>query len=101
MRRNKCYSVELKMQAVKLHEIEGYGYKSVAKMLEIEDVSRVKAWVKKHRKGESFEDMRGKTTSFRKGRPKSVFLSIDDELAYVKAERDYLKKQYPNLHKEV
>lgn len=101
MGKNKIYPIELKMQSVQLYENEGYSYKTVAKMLGIADASRVKAWVKKHRKGESFEDMRGKSRSPQKGRRKSVFSSVEEELAYVKAERDYLKKRYPNLHGEV
>jgi hypothetical protein len=32
--------------------------------------------------------------------PKTKFASVEEELAYVKAERDYLKKRYPYLHEE-
>jgi hypothetical protein len=38
--------------------------------------------------------MRGKQTGGRKGRPRTKFASVEEELAYVKAERDYLKKLY-------
>jgi hypothetical protein len=32
------------------------------------------------------------------GRPKTNFASIEEELAYLKAEVEYLKNQYPNLY---
>lgn len=36
----------------------------------------------------------GKSDSPRRGRPQTKFSSIEEELAYVRAERDYLKKLY-------
>lgn len=38
--------------------------------------------------------------AFRKGRPKTKFASVGEEMAYLKAEIEYLKKRYPNLHGE-
>jgi len=50
--------------------------------------------VAKINSGESLEDGRGKSShAEHRGRPKTKF-SPEEELAYVKAERDYLKKLY-------
>ncbi|AMA72792.1 Transposase and inactivated derivatives [Aneurinibacillus thermoaerophilus] len=94
------YTPELKAEAVRLYEEEGMSYQAVAERLEIRSNTQVKRWVKKYRNGEDFKDKRGESTAWRKGRPKTKFKSVEEELAYVKAERDYLKKRYPNLHKE-
>jgi transposase len=95
------YTPEFKTEAVRLYEEGGMSYQSVAQHFGIRNNTQVKQWVKKHRKGESFETVRKQTTAWRKGRPKTKFASVEEELAYVKAERDYLKKRYPNLHGEV
>ena len=48
----------------------------------------------KVQRGESLADGRGKSKGSGQGRPRTKFSSIEEELAYVKAERDYLKKLY-------
>ena len=95
------YPEEFKAEAVRLYDQEKMGYKSIAKLLGVKSHSQIQKWVAKHRSGQSFDDQRGKSTAWRKGRPRATFSSIEEELAYVKAERDYLKKRYPNLHGEV
>jgi hypothetical protein len=35
-----------------------------------------------------------------KGRPRTKFKSVEEERDYLKAQVEYLKKQYPNLVKE-
>jgi transposase len=95
------YNLEIKQEAVRLYESEGMSYQSVAEKLGVKNNTQIKQWVKKHRKGESLERRNGQTnTAWRKGHPKTKFASVEEELAYVKAERDYLKKRYPNLHEE-
>ena len=95
------YLVEFKLEAVRLYEEGKVSYQAVADQMGIRSNTQVKRWVKKYREGLTFEDGRGKASRPNKGRPKTRFASIEEELAYVKAERDYLKKQYPNLHPEV
>jgi transposase len=94
------YTPEFKAEAVRLYENEVMSYQRIADYLGIRSSTQVKEWVKKYRKGETFENVKKQTTAWRKGRPKTKFASIEEELAYVKAERDYLKKRYPNLHGE-
>jgi hypothetical protein len=63
--------------------------------------TQIKRWVKKHRAGETLDDKRQnglQKKPWRVGRPKTKFTNIEEELSYLKAEVDYLKKQYPNLH---
>ena len=97
------YSEVFKQKAVKMYEEQGKSYRTVAKELGIRSERQVKDWVKKYRNKESFADQRGKTTKkdhpFR-GRPRTKFQSVEEERDYLKAQVEYLKKRYPNLHKE-
>lgn len=95
------YTPEFKAEAVRLYEKEKLGYKTIARMLGVKSDCQIRDWVTKYKQDPSFKDLRGKTITQRTGRPKTKFTSVEEELAYVKAERDYLKKQYPNLHGEV
>ena len=66
--------------------------------------TQLKTWVKNFEEGKQLTDQRGKHTSVGtpfKGRPKTKFNSVEEERDYYKAQVDYLKKQYPNLHGEV
>lgn len=95
------YTPEFKMAAVRLYLEEGLSYKAVAKQLGVPSHTQIRQWVKKYRNGDSLEDKRQRgirKPAWRTGRPKTKFASIEEELAYVKAEVEYLKKQYPNLH---
>ncbi|WP_274651344.1 transposase [Paenibacillus humicola] len=92
------YTEQLKSEAIRLYE-SGVSSREVAKQLNIRSKCQVLDWVKKSQNGVSLEDGRGQNT-FRKGRPKTRFASLEEELVYLKAENEYLKKQYPNLHKE-
>jgi hypothetical protein len=63
--------------------------------------TQIKQCVKKHKNGESLGHKRQsglRKKAWRTGRPKTEFATIEDELAYLKAEVEYLKKQYPHLH---
>ncbi len=95
------YSHEFKTEAVRLYEEKKLSYKAIAKLLGVKSKTQIKNWVNKLRNNKTFDDLRGRSTAWRKGRPKTTFSSTEEELAYVKAERDYLKKQYPNIHGEV
>lgn len=93
-RKNKRYSKEFKEEAVQQYLAGDQSYQSLSEELGIRDKKQLRTWVAKVRRGESLEDMRGKHAGGRKGRPRTKFSSIEEELAYVKAERDYLKKLY-------
>jgi transposase-like protein len=92
------YTDQLKSEAIRLYE-SGVSSREVAKQLNIRSKCQVLVWVKKFRNGVSLADGRRQNT-FHKGRRKTKFASLEEELAYVKTEIEYLKKQYPNLHKE-
>lgn len=93
-RKNNSYSIEFKERAVQRYLSGECGYQGLCKELGIPDTKILRRWVKKAQNGESFTDMRGKASGSLKGRPRTKFASVEDELAYVKAERDYLKKLY-------
>jgi transposase len=92
------YSEEIKKKAVQMYEEQEKSYRVIAEELEIRNVSQVKAWVKKYRNQESFEDQRSRNPFM--GRPRTAFQSVEEERDYLKAQVEYLKKRYPNLHKE-
>jgi transposase len=74
---------------------EHLSFQTVATKFGIRSKTQVENWVKKHRLGEPW-----RKPVVRKGRPKTKFGSVEEEVVYLRAEIDYLKKQYPNLHKE-
>lgn len=89
------YPIELKMQAVRLVVDENMSLREVAKQLGVRSKTQVLNWVKDYQSGVDIESQ-----ALRKGRPKAKFASIEEEMAYLKAENEYLKKLYPNLHGE-
>lgn len=89
------YSEEIKREAVRLYLEEGMGYVAVAQQLGLRSKTQVKAWVKRHNEGKSFEDER-----LRPPVKPNHFNSIEEELEFYKMENAYLKKQNPNLHGE-
>lgn len=86
------YTFEEKLQAAKMHVEDGLGSTMVANKFNC-DKKRVLLWSKKYQEGgeEALKyETRGRAT---KGRSKNKnFNSIEEELKYVKAERDVLKK---------
>ena len=91
--KRSSYSKEFKEEAVRLY-LEGVeGYKILTRRLGLKSKSQLRAWVAKVRRGESLDDERGKS-GWRKGRPRTKFETLEEKLAYVEAERDYLKKLY-------
>lgn len=87
------YASAFKEEAVRLYLESGRSYRQICEELGIKDKKTLREWVAKAKQGASLEDGRGKN-SHGGGRPKTKFSSIEDELAYVKTERDYLKKLY-------
>lgn len=80
--------------SVKLYLEGGKSYKTLIEELGIKDTKTLRTWVSKYQRGESFEDGRGRKPSLQRGRPRTEFASLEEKLAYVEAERDYLKKLY-------
>jgi len=93
-RKNNNYSKALKEKAVEMYLNGDKSSQKICDELGIADRRTLRDWVGKIQRGESLDDGRGKHDSPRRGRPRTKFSSIEEELAYVKAERDYLKKLY-------
>lgn len=89
------YTLELKTEAARLVNEEQKSVREVAHQLDIQNKSQVQVWAAKAKQGKSLAP----ATSTH-GRKKTTFSSLEEEIAYLKAENEYLKKQYPNLHKE-
>lgn len=87
------YSEELKKEAVRLHLEEHMSYSQILEKLDIKSVAQLVKWIRKFKSGETFEDRRGKGS-------RKHFDSKDEEIAYLKAQVEYLKKLNPSLHGE-
>jgi transposase-like protein len=92
--KQNSYSPAFKEEAVRLYLEGGRSYQQLTDELGLKDKKTLRTWVAKVQRGESLEDGRGKHHNSRKGRPRSRFDSLEEKLAYVEAERDYLKKLY-------
>ncbi|WP_250675724.1 helix-turn-helix domain-containing protein [Paraclostridium ghonii] len=91
------YSKELKLKAIDMYINEGMSPASVARALDIKNKTQVKRWVDLYNsKGKSAfdEETRGKANGPRKGRPKTKFNSVEEELNYLRMENEFLKKLY-------
>ena len=88
--RNFTYSAQLKSQAVQLY-LKGQSCSSICEQLKIQDPKRIYVWAKDfHEKGEAaFIDGRGKKAT---GRPKTKFMSLEEEVEYLRAQNLLLKK---------
>jgi transposase len=95
----QTYTDEFKLNAVMKYVNGSKSYKVLADELGILNCTQLKVWVKKWKNGEKF-DVRSGIANPLKGRPRTNFKSIEEERDYLKAQVDYLKKQYPNLIKE-
>ncbi len=74
-------------------------YKSLAEELGIRNCSQLKVWVHKWKNRKPFDERNGSPSPL-KGRPRTKFKSVEEERDYLRAQVEYLKKQYPNLVKE-
>lgn len=93
------YSEEFKHNAVMKYVNGSKSYKVLAEELGIRNCSQLKVWVKKWKDGVPFDERKGVSNPL-KGRPRTKFKSVEEERDYLKAQVEFLKKQYPNLVKE-
>lgn len=93
------YSEEFKHNAVMKYVNGSKSYKALAEELGIRHCSQLKVWVKKWKEGAPFDERKGVSNPL-KGRPRTKFKSVEEERDYLKAQVEFLKKQYPNLVKE-
>ena len=85
------YSQEFKENAVRQYLQGGKSYRRLTEELGIKDAKTLRSWVNKVKNGESLEEGRGKAKTARRGCLRTKFSSIEEELAYVKSERDFFK----------
>ncbi|TCP57998.1 helix-turn-helix protein [Tumebacillus sp. BK434] len=88
------YSSEFKYQAVKMYKKGQIGYKAIAKLLGIPSHTMVQLWVRNFDKYGmvGLEERRGKAKSPHKGRPKTKFATVEEEVKALRAEVALLKK---------
>jgi transposase InsO family protein len=99
-RKKLNYTVEFKLNAVKLYLDGNRSYQTIADEVGLRSPTQLKNWVNQYRDGLSFEDRRGKHIKNRhifQGFQKTKFTSIEEERDYLKAQVAFLKKQYQNL----
>jgi len=92
---NKKYSKEVKLKAVDMYLNQNIGGNTIAKELGLSSKKRVYYWVNQYNEnGETAFDKetRGKATGSKKGRPKTKFDSLEEEIKYLRMENEYLKK---------
>lgn len=95
----KRYTNEFKLNAVMKYVNGSKSYKVIADDLGIQNCTQLKVWVKKWKNGQPFDERSGVSNPL-KGRPRTNFKSVEEERDYLRAQVDYLKKQYPNLVQE-
>ena len=92
--KNAFYSVEFKQGAVRRYLEGGISYRELSEQLGLKSKTQLQKWVAAVGRAESLEDNRGKGMDCRKGRPRTKFSSVEEKLAYVEAELEYVKKLY-------
>ncbi|AUM96126.1 TPA: transposase [Clostridium botulinum] len=100
-KKNNQYSKELK--AVNMYIDSGMSALQVAKILNVKCKTQIQRWVKLYEdKGNTAfdEENRGKATGPRKGKSKTKFHSVEEELNYLRMENEFLKKLYSLSEKE-
>ncbi len=96
----KKYSKETKLKAVDMYLNQHIGANTIAKELGLSEKKRVYDWIKKYQaEGAKAFDVEnrgiksiGQTNGSRRGRPKTKFSSIEEEVEYLRMENEFLKK---------
>lgn len=93
-KKNKTYSFEIKLKAVKMYLEDGIGSTTIARELELSSEKRVTLWVKRFKEfGDAgLKEQRGRFRGMNKGRPRKQELTLEQENQKLKAEVEYLKK---------
>jgi len=94
-RNNNSYHKAVKLRAIDMYINQHFGANTIVKELGLRNKTQVYSWVKQYQeKGESAfdEENRGKATGSHKGRPRTRFSSIEEELNYLRMENEFLKK---------
>ncbi len=100
MSKNNSYSGEMKLEVVKAKLI-GDSNSRIKKVFGIKSDTQIKTWVKKYNEfGEQalFDDKRGKASGIGKGRPRKNFDSVEEQIAFLKKENEWLKKSIEKKH---
>jgi transposase len=99
----QTYSEEFKIQVVQSYLNNEGSQSAIAKKYGLKSKTQLMDWVRKYQDTGGISDSRGKSSGNKglknplKGRPRTKFDSVEEELEYYKAQVAYLKKQYPNL----
>ena len=99
-RKNRNYSIEIKLKAVKMYLEEGLSSSQIAKLLDLTSKNRVLLWSKRYEEFgvERLNERRESVKSPLRERPKKNFDSIE-EVEKLRVENEYLKKllEYRNI----
>jgi transposase len=86
------YSLETKMEAIRLYEEEGFSQSMITEKLGIRDPGRVQVWLRQYRR-------EGKAAFLKpKGRPRKK-QELESEVKRLRMENDLLKKFHAELRK--
>jgi len=89
------YSVETKLEAIRLHEEEGLRYAAVAARLGLRKPDRIEVWVRQYRReGEAGLNQKGS------GRPRKAHTD-QERIAQLEMENALLKKFHTELRKSM
>lgn len=90
-RKNNTYNKELKLRAIDMYLNQHIGANTIAKV-GLKCKNQVYQWVKLyHKKGETAlnQETRGKKKGPRKGRPKTKFASLEEEIQHLRMENEF------------
>lgn len=84
-KKSKAYSYETKLEAIRLHMVEGWTYRKILEKFGITDRHRLKAWMRKYRELGEFGlvDQRGR---------REQYVDQDRQVKWLKQENEMLKK---------
>ncbi|MHB9032146.1 MAG: transposase [Anaerolineae bacterium] len=85
------YPVEIKYEAIRLHEEKGYTYREIAEKLGIRDPERIKVWYRLYRRGGPAR------LNLHIGRPRKTTISASDYIKHLEMENTLLKKLHSEL----
>jgi len=93
---SKDYLLDTKLEAIRLREEEGWGYKEITEELAIRDPDRVRKWMRIYRK-----EGKGGLKKPRRGRPKKDRDSLEERVKQLEMENTLLKALAIELGEEL